>query len=135
MLTCLEYVTKNVDEGSRVDVIYLDFSKPFDSVPYESLLMKIRSVGTYSNTVDRVKYWSRSRKPQVVLRGTSSNWQSVTSGVLQGSVLGPHLFLIYINDIDEGMVGKIIKFVDDPKLFRDIRNEQDGHALHKEIEQ
>ena len=80
----LEYVTKNVDEGAPYDAIYLDFSKAFDSVPHEKLLMKIRSVGIETNIVDWVKYWLSSRKQRVALRGTSSNWQQFTSGVAQG---------------------------------------------------
>ena len=82
-----------------------------------------------------VKDWLSSRKQRVVLRGVSSNWQPVTIGVPQGTVLGPLLFLIYINDTDEGMEGQIIKFADDTKLYRTIRNEQDAEALQKDIDQ
>ena len=74
LLTYLEYVTKTLDEGASVDAIYLDFSKAFDSVPHDRLLMKVRSVGIDSNTVDWMKGWLRSRKQQIVLRGTTSNW-------------------------------------------------------------
>ena len=72
LLTYLEYVTRNVDEGVPVDTIYLDFSKAFDSVPHERLLMKMRSVGIDSNTVDWDKDWLSSRKQRVVLKGISS---------------------------------------------------------------
>ena len=97
--------------------------------------MKMRSVGIDSNTVDWVKDWLSSRNQQFALRGVSSNWQPVTSGVPQGSVLGPLLFLIYINDIAEGMEGQIINFADDSKLYRAIKNEQYADALQKDIDQ
>ena len=80
-------------------------------------------------TVDWVNDWSRLRKQPVVLRGTSSNWQPVT----QGSVLGPLLLIIYINDVIEGLECQMIKFADETKLYRAIRSEQDAETLQKDI--
>ena len=97
--------------------------------------MKMQSVGFDYNTIDCVKNLVSSRKQLFVLRGTSSNWQPVTSGVPQVSVLGQFLLFIYIIYIDEGMESQIIKFADDTKLYRSIRSEQDDDALQKELDQ
>ena len=134
MLTYLEYVTKNVDKGAPVDAIYVEFNKAFDSVPHERPLMNMGSVEINSKTVDWVEDWLSSRKQRVVLRWTSSNWQPVTSCVSHSSVLGPLMFPIYINNIDEGMEGQIIKFANNTKLYRAMRSEQDADALQKDIE-
>ena len=66
---------------------------------------------------DWIEQWLTDRRQRVVVDGEVSNWKSVLSGVPQGSVLGPILFLVYINDLEEGVIGKILKFADDTKLF------------------
>ena len=68
-----------------------------------------------------IEQWLTDRIQRVVVDGEVSSWKSVLSGVPQGSVLGPILFLVYINDLEEGVTGKILKFADDTKLFRKVK--------------
>ena len=106
-----------MDEGSPVDVIYLDFQKAFDKVPHQRLILKLKSHGMGNSIINWIEQWLTDRRQRVVVDGEVSNWKSVLSGVPQGSVLGPILFLVYINDLEEGVIGKILKFADDTKLF------------------
>ena len=119
LLEFLEVVTRLIDEGHNVDVVYLDFSKAFDKVPHVRLMSKVRAHGILGNVARWIEEWLHGRKQRVVLNGKASSWADVLSGVPQGSVLGPILFLIYINDIDHAVdcVSTIMKkFADDTKI-------------------
>ena len=79
-----------------MDVVYLDFQKAFDKVPYQSLLFKLKAHGICNDVINWIKKWLTHIKQRVIIDGEISNWKSVLSGVPQGSELGPILFLIYI---------------------------------------
>ena len=98
------------------DIIYLDFQKAFDKVPHQRLLLKLKAHGIGDGIIDWIEQWLTDRKQHVVVDGEVSNWKSVLSGVPQGSVLGPLLFLIYINDLDDNMTSNILKFADDTSV-------------------
>ena len=133
MLCFLEDVTKWVDEGSPVDIIYFDFKKAFNKVPHQRLLLKLKAHGIGNGMFNWIEKWLIGRRQRVVVDGEVSNWKSVLSGVPQGSVLGPILFLIYINDLDNDITSKVLKFADDTKVFRKIKSDADRQHLQDDL--
>ena len=133
LLTFLEDVTRDIDSGRPVDILYLDFSKAFDRVPHIRLDKKIRAHGITGNVADWIATWLSGRKQKVVISGKSSAWKDVVSGVPQGSVLGPTLFLIYINDIDINISSTILKFADDTKVYRSTATPHDIQMLQQDL--
>ena len=129
MLCFLEDVTKWVDEGSPVDIIYLILKKPF-KVPHQRLLLKLKAHGI-GNSMILDRKMLIDRRQRVVVDGEVSNWKSVLSGVPQGSVLGPILFLIYINDLDDDITSKVLKFADDTKVF--VKSDADRQHLQDDL--
>ena len=133
ILCFLEDVTKWVDEGSPVDIIYLDLKKAFDKVPHQRLLLKLKAHGIGNGMINWIEKWLIDRRQRVVVDGEVSNWKSVLSGAPQGSVLEPILFLIYINDLDDDITSKVLKFVDDTKVFRKIESDADRQQLQDDL--
>jgi len=134
LLTFLDKVSGCMDDGDCMDVVFLDFAKAFDKVPHRRLAKKLMSHGIDGNVRVWIEQWLTGRLQRVGVNGSTSTWQQVTSGVPQGSVLGPVLFLIYINDLDEGITNWILKFADDTKMFGRINNSQDAEGMQKDID-
>ena len=125
MLCFLEEITKWIDDGLPVDIIYLDFQKAFDKVPQQRLLLKL---------IDWVEQWPTDRRQSVVVDGEVSNWKLVLSRVPQGSVLRPLLFLIYVNDFDDNITSNALKFADDTKVFRKFNSDGDKQHLQNHLD-
>ena len=88
-----------IEEGSSVDVLYLDFKKAFDAAPHKRLINKLYAYGIRGKVLAWIEAFLTQRAQKVIINGEASDWAEVTSGIPQGSVLGPLCFLIYINDI------------------------------------
>ena len=134
LLEFMEIVLNHVDEGRPVDVIFLDFQKAFDKVPHIRLLEKIKAHGIRGDVLRWIEKWLTGRQQRVEINGQQSGWKDVTSGVPQGSVLGPILFIIYINDLDDGIKSDLLKFADDVKLIGNNDSIDQGSHLRTDLQ-
>ena len=98
---------------SPVDVFFLYFQKDFDKGPHQRLLLKLKAHGIGNDVINWIEKWLTHRRQRLMVDGEISNWKSVLSGVPQGSVLGPILYLIYTNDSEDDISGKVLTFADD----------------------
>lgn len=133
LLKVLDDWSDMIDQGCPVDTVYLDFRKAFDTVPHERLLIKMKAYGIAGKILDWVQNFLSHRVQRVVLNGAYSGWRDVTSGIPQGSVLGPLLFIIYINDLPERVNSPTALFADDTKAYRRIASPQDHLTLQDDL--
>ena len=117
----------------NVDAIYLDFAKAFDKVPHQRLATKVRAHGIGGPIYDWIVEWLRERKQVVRVNSCASEQAEVLSGVPQGSVLGPLLFLIFVNDMDDQVTSHLLKFADDTKLYLPLKNESSHATLQEDL--
>ena len=133
LLETFEAWTLAVDQGYGIDVVYLDYRKAFDTVWHNGLLTKLQGYGVGGQLLAWIKSFLQGRRMRVQVRGAHSDWVEVSSGVPQGSVLGPLLFLIFVNDIPEWIKSNVKMFADDTKVWTRISRLKDGEVLQDDL--
>ena len=133
LVTVINDWAKILDKGGQVDTFILDFEKAFDTPPHELLKCKLFGYGIRGKTPLWIDSFLFSRQQRVVINGAKSKWAPVLSGVPQGTVLGPLLFSLYINDIMVDIDSEIRLFADDCVCFREIHSIEDTVKLQRDI--
>jgi hypothetical protein len=133
LLETLDLITETVNRGFSVDLIFLDFAKAFDMVSHAGLLVKLKSFGFDDQLIKWMKSYLSGRRQRVVLGDVVSSWRDVLSGIPQGSILGPLLFLIFINDMPDLLEQFCKLFADDTKLIAPIKNITDCIKLQSDL--
>ena len=129
LITAMDHWTQAYNSGYNTDIIYFDFSKAFDTVPHLRLLHKLEVYGIQDKLLMWFKIFLVGRQQCVVLNNIQSSWSTVTSGVPQGSVLGPLLFTIFVNNIPHIVRSDVYLFADDNKLSQTIKSSDDIQTL------
>ena len=133
LLNYLNDCIETLAEGNVTDTIYFDFSKAFDTVPHQRLLKKLKCYGIKGQVFKWIESFLKGRSQVVKVNGKESFPEPVISGIPQGSVLGPILFVIYINDLPDVVKSKIYLFADDTKVLNKIKTMDDSLSLQEDI--
>ncbi|PKU47003.1 rna-directed dna polymerase from mobile element jockey-like [Limosa lapponica baueri] len=134
LITSYNEVACSVDVGRVVDIVYLNFSKAFDMVPHSFLLEELMHYGLDKWSVRCVGIWLIGPTQNVVVNSPFSNWQSVTRGVPQGSILDPMLFSIFINDLGDAIKCTLMMFADDTKLSGEVGTSKGRANLQEDLD-
>ena len=137
LLSLIHDVHVAFDDPSCLEVrsVYLDMSKAFDKVWHEGLIFKLKQNGIDGNLLTLLTDYLSNRRQRVVLNGKNSDWAPIQSGVPQGSVLGPLLFLLFINDLEAGIISQIKFFADDTSLYSVVKDpETSARELNHDLE-
>ena len=134
LLMFVDELLRSMSKGKQIDVVIMDFSKAFDMVPHNSLLVKLSGYGIQDKTLDWIGSFLSDHSQRVVVEGEQSDPAPVTSGVPQGSVLGPILFLVFINDLPKAINSSCRLFADDTIVYREISSPTDSAALQHDLE-
>ena len=135
LIQLVEDLTRSLTNGKQTDLILLDFSKAFDKVNHLKLLHKLQMHGVQGKTLSWIESFLVGRTQSVVLEGECSDEVPVSSGVPQGSVLGPILFLLYINDLPDNVQSQVRLFADDTAVYLTLNHPSDASLLQKDLDQ
>ena len=133
LIQLTDELTRNTSTGNQTDLILLDFSKAFDKVNHRKLIFKLQEYGICPQVLKWSEAFLCNRKQTVVLDGEFSKEVPVTSGVPQGSVLGPLYFLIYINDLPSNITSQVRLFADDTAVYLTINSPEDTKTLQEDL--
>ncbi len=133
LLEFVQDVAESMNKGQQIDAIVMDFSKAFDRVAHSRLAYKLHQYGIRGSTLKWIENFLSGRSQSVVVENSKSPTAPVTSGVPQGSVIGPALFLVYINDLPEQVKSEIRLFADDTIIYRKINTAHDCKALQEDL--
>ena len=134
LLEHFDNILRILEEDENADVVYLDFAKAFDKVDHKILLHKLKSMGIQGKLLTWIEEFITNRTQQVIVEGDKSKTENVRSGVPQGTVLGPVLFIIYINDLADAIKhSQLLIFADDSKFTKNIRNNRNHNELQTDL--
>ena len=133
LIMLIDKLSKTMQMGKQTDLNLLDFSKAFDKVAHEKLIQKLHHYGIRGDTLKWIKAFLDNRKQAEVINGVNSNCIPVSSGVPQGSVLSPILFLVYINDLPEQVKSRVRLFADDTAMYLALSSHIEGQVLQNDL--
>lgn len=134
LIATLEHWTENIESGIPFDVVYTDFSKAFDSVAHCRLENKLKALQVNDTTRKWIMNLLSEREQRTVIEGSASSWIPVTSGIPQGSVIGPTLFAIFINDLPNTCTAPCKIYADDTKVYTKVSTPDDSESLQHDID-
>ena len=133
LLLTINDFAESLNNNGQTDAILLDFSKAFDKVLHQHLYHKLHHYGIQGNTLEWLKDFLTGRRQQVLVNGEQSDVTQVTSGVPQGTVLAPLLFLCFINDLTKNILSTVRLYADDVILYTPINSKEDCYQLQKDL--
>jgi len=133
LLETFEAWTRILEGGHGIDVVFLDFRKAFNSVSHKKLIMKLQAYGIDEKMINWIENYLTGRSMAVRVKGKLSNWAKVLSGVPQGSILGPLLFLLFVNELPVWIINSMMMFADDAKIWTKISRESDSNSLQEDL--
>ncbi|XP_065678154.1 uncharacterized protein LOC136093146 [Hydra vulgaris] len=134
LLDILDFISTSLENGKPVDVIFLDFARTFDTVPHNRLLLKLAAYKISGLTIKWIEAFLKNRKQRVVLGENVSSWAEIISGVPQGSVIGPLLFVLFINYFPETLKNISMLYADDAKIMNEMISYKSTVSLQADLD-